>query len=50
MPLDLLIPLAESRARVPFPPIIEVLILAVTVEMIREAAIGLPPYIGTAIS
>ncbi|WP_273226388.1 spore germination protein [Geosporobacter ferrireducens] len=50
VPLDLLIPLAESRARVPFPPIVEVLILEVTVEMIREAAIRLPTYIGTAIS
>ena len=50
VPLDLLIPLAESRARVPFPPIIEVLILEVTVEMIREAAIRLPTYVGTAIS
>ena len=50
VPLDLLVPLAESRARVPFPPIIEVLILEVTVEMIREAAIRLPTYIGTAIS
>lgn len=50
VPLDLLIPLAESRARVPFPPIVEVLILEVTIEMIREAAIRLPTYIGTAIS
>ncbi len=50
VPLDLLITLAESRARVPFPPIIEVLILEVIVEMIREAAVRLPTYIGTAIS
>lgn len=50
VPLNLLIPLAETRARVPFPPIVEVLILELTVEMVREAAIRLPTYIGTAIS
>ena len=50
VPLNLLIPLAESRSRVPFPPIIEVLILEAIVEMIREAAVRLPTYIATAIS
>ncbi|MCX8132238.1 MAG: spore germination protein [Clostridia bacterium] len=50
VPLHLLVPLAESRSRVPFPPIIEVLILEATVEMVREASIRLPSYIGTAIS
>ncbi len=50
VPLNLLIPLAESRAKVPFPPILEVLILEAIVEMIREAAVRLPTYIGTSIS
>lgn len=50
VPLNLLIPLAESRSKVPFPPLIEVLILESIVEMIREAAVRLPTYIGTAIS
>ena len=50
VPLDLLITLAESRSKVPFPPIIEIFILEITVEMIREAAIRLPTYIGTAIT
>lgn len=50
VPLKLLIPLAESRARVPFPPLIEVLMLEAIVEFIREAAIRLPTYIATAIS
>lgn len=50
VPLNMLIPLAESRSRVPFPPILEVLILELTVEMVREAAVRLPTYIGTAIS
>lgn len=49
VPLNLLIPLAESRARVPFPPIVEVLILEIVVELVREAAVRLPTYIGTAI-
>jgi spore germination protein len=49
IPLNLLVPLAESRAKVPFPPIIEVLILEFTVEMLREATVRLPTYIGTAI-
>jgi spore germination protein len=50
VPLNLLVTLAESRARVPFPPIIEVLILEIMVEMVREASIRLPTYIGTSIS
>ncbi len=50
VPLNLLIPLAESRSKVPFPPIVEVLILEIVVEMVREAAVRLPTYIGTAIS
>jgi len=50
VPLKLLIPLAESRSRVPFPPILEVLILEAIVEMVREAAVRLPTYIGTSIS
>ncbi len=50
VPLDLLLTMAESRAKVPFPPILEVLILEIIVEMIREAAIRLPTYIGTAVS
>lgn len=50
VPLTLLITLAESRSRVPFPPVIEVLILEFMVELIREASIRLPTYLGTAIS
>lgn len=50
VPLDLLIPLAESRSRVPFPPIVEALILEFTIEMVREASIRLPTYVGTTIS
>jgi hypothetical protein len=49
VPLNLLVPLAESRSRVPFPPIIEALIMEITIEMLREAAIRLPTYIGASI-
>lgn len=49
IPLSLLIPFAESRSRVPFPPIIEALIMEVVIEFIRESAIRLPSYIGITI-
>lgn len=49
VPLRLLIPLAESRERVPFPPYIEAIIMELTIEMLREATIRLPTYIGTSI-
>lgn len=50
VPLELMLNLAKSRVVVPFPPILEILILEITVELIREAAIRLPTYIGTAVS
>ena len=50
VPLELLLNLAKSRTVVPFPPIVEILILEITVELIREATIRLPTYIGTAVS
>lgn len=49
VPFNLLIPLAESRARVPFPPIMEAFIMEIVIEMLREAAIRLPTYIGSSI-
>jgi spore germination protein len=49
VPLNLLIPLAESRQKVPFPPIIEALIMELIIEMLREASIRLPTYIGTSL-
>lgn len=49
IPLNLIIPLGESRVRVPFPPVIEALIMEITIEMLREASIRLPTYIGTSI-
>lgn len=49
VPLRLLIPLAESRERVLFPPYIEALVMELTIELIREASIRLPSYIGATI-
>lgn len=49
VPLRLLIPLAESRARVPFPPYLEALIMEIVIELIREASVRLPTYIGSTI-
>lgn len=49
VPLRLLVPLAESREKVPFPPYVEAMIMEFTIEMLREAAIRLPTYIGTSI-
>lgn len=46
VPLNLLVPLAESRARVPFPPIIEALIMELAFELLREASIRLPKGLG----
>ncbi|OIJ12795.1 spore germination protein [Anaerobacillus arseniciselenatis] len=49
LPEDLLITLAESRARVPFPPLIEALLMEVTIELLREAGARLPTKIGQTI-
>lgn len=46
MPPRLLTILAESRSRVPFPPVIEVLLVEVIIEILREAATRLPSKIG----
>jgi spore germination protein len=49
IPLNLIIAVAESRIKVPFPPIIEALIMEFIIEMLREAAIRLPTYVGSSI-
>lgn len=43
---DLLGPIIYSRANVPFPPVIEVLFLELTIELLREAGGRLPTKIG----
>ncbi|MBT2678885.1 spore germination protein [Bacillus sp. ISL-35] len=46
IPQTLLIPLGESRSLVPFPPIIEALLLEVMIELLREAGARLPTKVG----
>jgi spore germination protein len=46
IPIRLLISVGESRARVPFQPILEAIIMEMTLEMLREAGIRLPAPIG----
>lgn len=49
IPQPLLVPLSESRAIVPFPPIIEALILEIIIELLREAGARLPTKVGQTI-
>lgn len=49
MPGELAITIAGAREGLPFPPIIEVLIIEVLIELIREAALRLPQPLGTTI-
>ncbi|MEH7225516.1 spore germination protein [Bacillus sp. JJ1566] len=46
IPKDLLGPIIHSRANVPFPPVLEVLFLEVTIDLLREAGARLPTKIG----
>ncbi|GIQ69525.1 spore germination protein [Xylanibacillus composti] len=49
IPAALLTNLAESRYRVPFPPIYEALLMEITIELLREAGARLPTKIGQTI-
>lgn len=46
IPTDLVISIAGSREGVPFPSIIEALLMEVTIEILREAGVRLPKPIG----
>jgi hypothetical protein len=46
IPQTFLIPLSESRARVPFPPIMEALLMEFIIELLREAGARLPTKVG----
>ena len=50
VPTDLLLSIASSREGVPFPAIIEVIIMEITFEALREAGIRLPKQVGSAVS
>ncbi|SFI49866.1 GerA spore germination protein [Paenibacillus sp. UNC496MF] len=49
VPSGLLGPLINSRNNIPFPPVMEVLFLEITVELLREAGARLPKRIGQTI-
>ncbi|WP_088068028.1 spore germination protein [Gottfriedia luciferensis] len=46
IPKDLMGPIVFSRANVPFPPLLEVLFLEITIELLREAGARLPTKVG----
>lgn len=50
VPTTLLISVAKSREEIPFPALIEALIMEVTFEALREAGLRLPKQIGSAVS
>ncbi|MCM3700076.1 spore germination protein [Paenibacillus macerans] len=49
IPQSLIASLTESRSRVPFPPILEALLMETTIELLREAGARLPSKIGQTI-
>lgn len=49
IPRDLLNTLVTSRREIPFPPILEALILELTIELLREAGARLPTKVGQTI-
>lgn len=48
IPTELAITIIETRERVPFPSLIEILVLEVSIEILREAGVRLPKPIGSA--
>ncbi|WP_256757945.1 spore germination protein [Cohnella sp. WQ 127256] len=46
IPMQLLLSIAESRTRVPFPPLLEAMLMEITLEMMRESGIRLPAPVG----
>jgi hypothetical protein len=50
VPTTLLLSVAKSREEVPFPALIEALIMEITFEALREAGIHLPKQVGSAVS
>lgn len=49
IPQTLLVPLSESRALVPFPPLFEALLIELIIELLREAGVRLPAKVGQTI-
>ncbi|MFP3121909.1 spore germination protein [Ectobacillus funiculus] len=50
VPTKLLISMAASRENVPFPALVEALIMEITFEALREAGVRLPKQVGAAVS
>lgn len=50
IPSDLILPLTIARETVPFPLALEVIIMILMFELVREAGVRLPKQVGTAIS
>jgi spore germination protein len=50
LPTTLLLSIAASREAIPFPAVVEALIMEITFEALREAGIRLPKAIGSAVS
>lgn len=46
IPTDLLLTIAANRERIPFPSVVEVLIMEIAFELIREAGIRVPGVVG----
>lgn len=49
LPDDLVLPIVSSIRNIPFPPLVEALIMELTIELIREAGVRLPSRIGQTI-
>ncbi|MDQ0219891.1 spore germination protein [Peribacillus cavernae] len=49
IPKDLMVTLVTSRRMVPLPPILEALVMELTIELLREAGARLPTKVGTTI-
>lgn len=47
IPFSLVLPLAEARKEIPFPPLVEAFILEIAVEFLREMGVRLPQPIGS---
>ncbi|MUT67474.1 spore germination protein [Paenibacillus sp. NEAU-GSW1] len=50
VPTTLLLTISKSREQIPFPALIEALLMEVTFEALREAGIRLPKQVGSAVS
>jgi hypothetical protein len=49
IPTNMLVPLTQSRSRVPFPPLYETILMETTIELLREAGARLPTKVGQTI-